>query len=103
MLSGSVASAGIWGQSCTLEFNGALSQMAALSRSKTTRHVPPPVVQASTVQPPGDTVSGEMVKPLITGACTGGTGVAVGGCGGGAFTLTVTCCCVEPPGPCAVS
>jgi hypothetical protein len=64
--------------------------------------VPPPVVHARTVQPPGETVSGEMVKPLITGAGAGGTGVAVGGCGGGALTLTVTCCCVDPPGPVAV-
>src|SRR5512145_1163588 len=103
MLSGRAASAGMTGQSCTLEFSGALSQTGALSRSRTTREVPPPVVQANTVQPPGETVSGERVKPLITGACTGGTGVAVGGCGGGALTFTVTCCCVEPPGPCAVN
>src|SRR5512136_2146473 len=103
MLSGRAASAGTCGQSCTWEFSGALSKIGLLSRSKTTRVVPPPVVQETIVQPPGETVFGASVKPLITGAGDDGTGVAVGGCGGWAFTFTVTCCCVEPPGPCAVS
>ena len=103
MLIGNGASDGICGQSCTLEFNGALSQIVALSRSKSTLEVPPPVVHERMTQPPGEIVFGEMVKPLITGAGTAGTGVAVGCCGGGELTFTVTCCCVEPPGPCAVN
>src|SRR5512134_3768807 len=82
MTNGSGRSAGICGQSCTELFNGALSQMTALSRSNCTRVVPPPVVQDTIVQAPGVITSGASVKPLITGGCgTGGTGVAVGwGC-----------------------
>ena len=102
MFSGMAAPDGMGGQSCTLLFCGALSNIGALSRSKTMREAPPPVVQETIVQPPDAIVLGASVNPLIVGAGgPGGTGVAVAGCGASAFTLTVTYCCDVPPGPTA--